>query len=176
MASGLGGKGGVMGGPMWCDGCRATGAFHCAHPDQCGNMLSATAAADQWKAWIDDLPLPFTFDPALGRLQDFITALTTRIDVPQPAQPTENDLAASEAARIAAEAKVEQLRDRAQKAEAQLTHMTAAWSKDAMEVEELRAKLAKASVAWQLFKDAHTVPEHWSSVDALNAVLQETAP
>lgn len=74
-----------MSDPMWCDGCRAVGAIHCAHPDQCGNMLSATAAADQWKAWLDDLPLPFTFDPAIGRLQDFITALTTRIDVPQPA-------------------------------------------------------------------------------------------
>jgi len=49
-------------------------------PDECGNMLSATAAADNWKAWLDDLPLPFTFDPAIGRLQDFITGLTARIE------------------------------------------------------------------------------------------------
>jgi len=75
--------------PMWCDGCRSTGAIHCAHPDQCGNMLSATASADQWKAWLDDLPLPFTFDPAIGRLQDFITALSNLIDVPLPASPAE---------------------------------------------------------------------------------------
>ena len=67
---------------MWCDACRSTGAIHCAHPDQCGNMLSATAAADNWKAWLDDLPLPSTFDPAIGRLQDFITGLTARIDAP----------------------------------------------------------------------------------------------
>ena len=60
---------------MWCDACRSTGAIHCAHPDQCGNMLSATAAADNWKAWLDDLPLPSDFDPAVGRLQDFITGL-----------------------------------------------------------------------------------------------------
>ena len=65
---------------MWCDACRSTGAIHCAMPDECGNMLSATAAADNWKAWLDDLPLPFTFDPAIGRLQDFITGLTARIE------------------------------------------------------------------------------------------------
>ena len=93
-----------MSDPMWCDGCRAVGAIHCAHPDQCGNMLSATAAADQWKAWLDDLPLPFTFDPAIGRLQDFITALTTRIDVPQPANEADRDRLAAENAAL--EAKV----------------------------------------------------------------------
>lgn len=75
---------GAVGEPMWCDGCRATGAVHCAHPDECGYMLSATAAADNWKAWIDDLPLPEGFDLGAGRLQDFITALVVRIDVPQP--------------------------------------------------------------------------------------------
>lgn len=96
--------GDVQGVPMWCDGCRATGALHCAHPDQCGNMLSATAAADQWKAWLDDLPLPFTFDPAIGRLQDFITALTSRIDVPQPANPRDTALADLAAARDQIEA------------------------------------------------------------------------
>ena len=79
---------------MWCDGCRSTGAIHCAHPDQCGNMLSATAAADHWKSWLDDLPLPSTFDAAIGRLQDFITALTVRIDVPQPT-PTEAEAIAA---------------------------------------------------------------------------------
>jgi len=73
--------------PMWCDACRSTGAVHCAHPDECGNMKSATVAAENWKAWLDDLPLPFTFDPAIGRLQDFLDALTSLIDVPQPAQP-----------------------------------------------------------------------------------------
>ena len=78
----------VGGGPMWCDGCRATGAVHCAHPDECGNMLSATRSADQWKAWLDDLPLPNIFDPAIGRLQDFITALTTRLDAPPRAEIT----------------------------------------------------------------------------------------
>ena len=96
----------ARGAPMWCDGCRAIGAIHCAHPDQCGNMLSATASADQWKAWLDDLPLPYTFDPANGRLQDFITALTTLIDVPQPSQPsTPTALAASpEVAKLIREA------------------------------------------------------------------------
>lgn len=95
-----------MSSPMWCDGCRAVGAIHCAHPDECGNMLSATAAADQWKAWLDDLPLPFTFDPAIGRLQDFITALTTLIDVPQPASPAEAERDTLAAANAALEAKV----------------------------------------------------------------------
>ena len=23
---------------MWCQACRATGAYHCAHPDECGGM------------------------------------------------------------------------------------------------------------------------------------------
>ena len=83
----------ALGVPMWCDGCRAVGAIHCAHPDQCGNMKSATAAVDNWKAWLDDLPLPFTFDPAIGRLQDFLDALACRLDAPQPAALTtgEND-------------------------------------------------------------------------------------
>ena len=75
---------GAVGELMWCDGCRATGAVHCAHPDQCGYMLSATAAADNWKSWIDDLPLPEDFDLGVGRLQDFITALVVRIDILQP--------------------------------------------------------------------------------------------
>lgn len=65
--------------PMWCDACRSTGTFHCAHPDECGNMLSAAGAADNWKAWLDDIPLNSIFDPAICRLQDFISALVARI-------------------------------------------------------------------------------------------------
>ena len=65
--------------PMWCEACRSTGAFHCAHPDECGNMLSAAGAADNWKAWLDDIPLNSIFDPAICRLQDFISALVARI-------------------------------------------------------------------------------------------------
>lgn len=83
--------------PMWCDGCRATGAIHCAHPDHCGNMKSATASVDNWKAWLDDLPLSGVFDPAIGRLQDFLTALAALIDMPQPAPPSDP---VQEAARV----------------------------------------------------------------------------
>lgn len=61
---------------MWCKSCRVTGYTHCAHPDECGNMVTLTAAADSWKSWLDDAPLPETFNSATGGLQDFITALS----------------------------------------------------------------------------------------------------
>lgn len=61
---------------MWCTSCRVTGYTHCAHPDECGNMVTLTAAADSWKSWLDDAPLPETFNSATGGLQDFITALS----------------------------------------------------------------------------------------------------
>ena len=61
---------------MWCTSCRVTGYIHCAHPDECGNMVTLTAAADSWKSWLDDAPLPETFNSATGGLQDFITALS----------------------------------------------------------------------------------------------------
>lgn len=75
---------------MWCDACRSIGTIHCAHPNECGNMKSNTALADEWKAWLDDLPLPDTFDPAIGSLQEFITRLT----VLPPAQPALADWSA----------------------------------------------------------------------------------
>ena len=61
---------------MWCKSCLVTGYTHCAHPDECGNMVTLTAAADSWKSWLDDAPLPETFNSATGGLQDFITALS----------------------------------------------------------------------------------------------------
>ena len=61
---------------MWCKSCRVTGYTHCAHPDECGNMVTLTAVADSWKSWLDDAPLPETFNSATGGLQDFITALS----------------------------------------------------------------------------------------------------
>ena len=39
-------------------------------------MVTLTAAADSWKSWLDDAPLPETFNSATGGLQDFITALS----------------------------------------------------------------------------------------------------
>ena len=72
---------------MWCNGCRASGAVHCAHPDECGYMRSATVAAENWIAWLDDVPIPDGFDPAIGGLMDFLTALAAFVDMPQPAPP-----------------------------------------------------------------------------------------
>ena len=66
---------------MWCDACRSVGTIHCAHPDECGNMLSNNAAAENWNAWLDDLPISAEFHPAIDRLQDFIAGLA----VPTPA-------------------------------------------------------------------------------------------
>lgn len=60
---------------MWCDACRSVGTIHCAHPDQCGNMRSNNAAAENWNAWLDDLPIGAEFHPAIDRLQDFIAGL-----------------------------------------------------------------------------------------------------
>lgn len=62
---------------MWCDACRAVGAMHCANPDECGNMLSDQAASDNWNAWLDDLPISAEFQPAIERLQDFISGLAS---------------------------------------------------------------------------------------------------
>ena len=78
---------------MWCDACRSVGTIHCAHPDQCGNMRSNNAAAENWNAWLDDLPIGAEFHPAIDRLQDFIAGLAE----------------AAEAERDAAKAKVERL-------------------------------------------------------------------
>jgi hypothetical protein len=60
---------------MWCDACRSVGTIHCAHPDECGYMLSNKAAAENWNAWLDDLPIGAEFHPAIDRLQDFIAGL-----------------------------------------------------------------------------------------------------
>lgn len=74
---------------MWCDACRSVGTIHCAHPDECGNMLSNNAAAENWNAWLDDLPISAEFHPAIDRLQDFIAGLA----VPTPAvQPDAADI------------------------------------------------------------------------------------
>ncbi len=70
---------------LWCSACRGVDMIHCAHPDECGNMLPIRFAADSWKSWIDDLPIDPVFQPGLDRLQDFITALVG--DPQPPAQP-----------------------------------------------------------------------------------------
>ena len=72
---------------MWCDACRAVGAIHCAHPDECGNMRSNMAAADNWNAWLDDLPIDAQFQPAIDRLQDFISGLAALAPAASPAPP-----------------------------------------------------------------------------------------
>jgi hypothetical protein len=70
---------------MWCDACRAVDAIHCAHPDECGNMCSDRAAADNWNAWLDDLPIDAEFHPAIDRLQDFISGLAALAPAASPA-------------------------------------------------------------------------------------------
>lgn len=74
---------------MWCDACRSVGTIHCAYPDECGNMLSNNAAAENWNAWLDDLPISAEFYPAIDRLQDFIAGLA----VPTPAERHLRDIA-----------------------------------------------------------------------------------
>lgn len=69
---------------MWCDACRSVGTIHCAHPDECGNMLSNNAAAENWNAWLDDLPIGAEFHPAIDRLQDFIAGLAVPTPAVQP--------------------------------------------------------------------------------------------
>jgi len=72
---------------VWCDGCRAVGAIHCSDPENCGYMVSAEAAADSWKAWLDDLPLPEDFAVGIGRLEDFIDRIVANAIVEPPPQP-----------------------------------------------------------------------------------------
>jgi len=72
---------------VWCDGCRAVGAIHCSDPENCGYMVSAEAAADSWKAWLDDLPLPEDFAVGIGRLGDFIDRIVANAIVEPPSQP-----------------------------------------------------------------------------------------
>jgi hypothetical protein len=43
----------------------------------------------------------------------------------------------------------------------------------ALEPDPAVERMRKARAAWQAFKDAHTVTQHWASVDALDAALQE---
>ena len=57
--------------------------IHCAHPDECGNMLPDSAAAENWNAWLDDLPVGAEFQPAIEQLQNFIAGLV--IYAPDPA-------------------------------------------------------------------------------------------
>lgn len=81
---------------MWCDACRSVGIIHCAHPDECGNMLPDRAAAENWNAWLDDLPVGAEFQSAIERLQDFIAGLAvpaltpTAVDDSQTANPVVN--------------------------------------------------------------------------------------
>ena len=82
---------------MWCDACRSVGIIHCAHPDECGNMLSNRAAAESWNAWLDDLPIDAKFHPALDRLQDFIAGLA----MPTPDHAAIREAAMREAADVA---------------------------------------------------------------------------
>lgn len=71
---------------VWCDGCRAVGAIHCSDPENCGYMVSAEAAADSWKAWLDDLPLPEDFAVGIGRLEDFIDRIVANAIVEPPSR------------------------------------------------------------------------------------------
>lgn len=59
----------------WCDPCRSVGMMHCSDPENCGFMRTASAQADDWKSWLDDLPLPDDFSQGVDRLQDFITRI-----------------------------------------------------------------------------------------------------
>jgi len=52
-------------------------------------MLSNDAAAENWNAWLDDLPIGAEFHPAIDRLQDFIAGLA----VPTPAERHLRDIA-----------------------------------------------------------------------------------
>lgn len=74
-----------------CDGCRAVGAIHCAHPDECGNMKHVSVAdliaqADSWRSWLDDLPLPDDFREGVNDCQQYIADLSYALQ-PQPAPP-----------------------------------------------------------------------------------------
>lgn len=65
----------------WCDPCRSVGMMHCSDPENCGFMRTASAKADDWKSWLDDLPLPDDFSQGIDMLQDFITHIMAAIDV-----------------------------------------------------------------------------------------------
>jgi hypothetical protein len=56
-------------------------------------MLSNNAAAENWNAWLDDLPISAEFHPAIDRLQDFIAGLA----VPTPAVSAKHDFAQPDA-------------------------------------------------------------------------------
>lgn len=70
----------------WCDACRSIGMVHCSDPEHCGFMRTCGQEADEWKSWLDDLPLHEDFSTGIDRLQDFITRIVAALDLtPAPA-------------------------------------------------------------------------------------------
>lgn len=63
----------------------------CCNGHECGNMLSDNAAADNWKAWLDDLPLDAGFAEGVGRVQDFISGTVARAEAAEAEAATLRD-------------------------------------------------------------------------------------